>query len=84
MKVTVECYSGRKADERPLRFSLGDKQYQVEAVLDQWCAPENIPYKVRAGDGNLYVLRQQTSTRDGGMGLGVVPLGRMRVKGIRS
>jgi hypothetical protein len=34
MKLTVECYSGRKTDEPPLPFSLGEKQYQVEAVLD--------------------------------------------------
>jgi hypothetical protein len=65
MKLTVECYSGRKADERPLRFSLGEKQYQVEAVLDQWYAPESISYKVRAYDGNVYILRQQTSTPHG-------------------
>jgi len=35
-KLSVECYSGRKADERPVRFWLGGKQYQVETVLDQW------------------------------------------------
>lgn len=61
MKLTVECYSGRKTDERPLRFSLGEKQYHVDAVLDQWYAPESISYKVRADDSNVYILRQQRS-----------------------
>lgn len=65
MKLSVECYSGRKADERPVRFRLDEKQYQVEAVLDQWYDPEHIFYKVRADDGNLYILRQQTSTPEG-------------------
>lgn len=65
MKVTVECYSGRKADERPVRFWLGERQYQVEAVLDQWYDPESISYKVRAEDGHLYVVRQRTSTPQG-------------------
>jgi hypothetical protein len=65
MKLTVECYSGRKADERPLRFWLGERQYQVEAVLDQWHDPASIYYKVRADDGNVYILRQQTATPDG-------------------
>ncbi len=65
MNLTVECYSGRKADERPLRFWLGGRQFQVEAVLDQWSDPESISYKVRADDGNLYILRQQTSTPNG-------------------
>jgi len=65
MKLDVECYSGRKADERPIRFRLEGRQYLVETVLDQWYDPESILYKVRADDGNLYILRQQTSTPDG-------------------
>ena len=65
MKLTVECCSGRKADERPVRFWLGERQYQVEAVLDQWYDPESVFYKVRADDGNLYILRQQILTPDG-------------------
>ncbi len=62
MKLNVECYAGRKADERPIRFRLEGRQYLVETVLDQWYGPESIFYKVRADDGNLYILRQQTST----------------------
>jgi hypothetical protein len=65
MKVNVECYSGRKADERPVRCHLEGKQYLVEAVLDKWYDPKSIFYKVRADDGNFYILRQQTSTPDG-------------------
>lgn len=65
MKLKVECYSGHKADERPVRFRLEGKQYVVQAVLDQWYDPESIFYKVRADDGNLYILRQQTWTPDG-------------------
>jgi hypothetical protein len=65
MRLSVECYSGRKADERPVRFWLGGRQYQVETVLDQWYDPESISYKVRADDGNLYILRQRTSRPDG-------------------
>jgi len=61
MKVHVQCYAGRKADERPVRFRLEGKQYSVEAVLDQWYDPESTYFKVRADDGNLYILRQQTS-----------------------
>ncbi len=64
-KFSVECYSGRKADERPVRFWLGGRQHQVEAVLDQWYDPESVFYDVRADDGNLYILRQQTSMPHG-------------------
>ena len=42
MKVDVECYAGRKADERPVRFWLEGKQYWVEDVLDQWYEPDSI------------------------------------------
>ena len=65
MKLNVECYAGRKADEQPIRFRLEGRQYHVETVLDQWYDPESIFYKVRADDGNFYILRQQTSTPDG-------------------
>ena len=60
MKLSVECYSGRKADERPVRFSPEGREYQVEASLDQWYDPETISFKVRAADGNVYILRQRT------------------------
>jgi hypothetical protein len=65
MKLNVECYSGRKADERPVRFRLEGREYFIEAVLDQWYDPESVFYKVRADDGNFYILRQQTSMPDG-------------------
>jgi len=65
MKLHVECYSGRKGYERPVRFQMEEKTYMVEEVMDQWYDPESITYKVRADDGNLYILRQQTSMPDG-------------------
>jgi len=65
MKLNVECYSGRKADERPVRFWLEGRQYLIETVLDQWYDSESIFYKVRADDGNFYILREQTPTPDG-------------------
>jgi hypothetical protein len=65
LMMIVECYSGRKAEERPVRFWLEGRQYVVEAVVDQRYDPESIFYKVRAEDGNLYVLRRQTLTPDG-------------------
>lgn len=57
VKLRVECYAGRKADERPLRFHLGQREYRVQELIDQWYGPEDTFFKVRADDGNLYVLR---------------------------
>ncbi len=65
MKVRVECYSGYKADERPVRFWLDERLYLVEEVVDRWYGPEDTFFKIRADDGNLYILRQERSTSGG-------------------
>jgi len=57
MRLRVQCYAGRKADERPVRFQLGDREYLIEEVQDQWYGPDDTFFKVRADDGNLYILR---------------------------
>ena len=61
MKLRVECYAGRKADERPVRFQLDDRHYLVEEVLDQWYGSDDTFFKVRADDRNLYILRRNAS-----------------------
>lgn len=65
MLLQVECYAGHAGDERPVRFRLDGREYSVEAVLDRWYEPEAVFYKLRANDGNFYILRQQTSTPEG-------------------
>ncbi len=57
MILRVQCYAGRKADERPVQFQLGERRYAVVEILDQWYGPNETFYKVRADDGNLYILR---------------------------
>ncbi len=57
MQVRVECYAGYKAEQRPLRFYLRERPYEVEEVLDQWYGPEDTYFRVRAQDGNTYILR---------------------------
>ncbi len=61
MRISVQCYSGRKADERPVRFTLEGVEYTVEEILDQWYGPDQTYFKVRADDGNLYILSQRTT-----------------------
>ncbi|MBZ5601678.1 MAG: hypothetical protein LAO79_05165 [Acidobacteriia bacterium] len=57
MKVNVQCYAGAKADQRPVRFQLAGRDYLVEEIIDQWYGPEDVFFKLRADDGNLYILR---------------------------
>lgn len=66
MKLEVECHSGRKANERPVRFRLDGREYLIEEVLDQWYGPGDEFFKVRADDGNLYILRHESSPVEGG------------------
>lgn len=56
-EIQVECYAGYRADQRPLRFTLGGRVYQVEEVDDQWYSPSAMYFRVRTDDGNIYVLR---------------------------
>jgi hypothetical protein len=57
MIVEVEAYSGFKADERPVRFRLGDRWYGVLEVLDRWYDPQAAYFRFRTDDGDVYVLR---------------------------
>jgi hypothetical protein len=57
MIVQVECYSGYKSDERPIRFRLGERWLTVEEVVDRWYNPSATYFRVRAEDGSLYVLK---------------------------
>jgi hypothetical protein len=61
MALRVQCYAGRKADERPVKFQMGEREFVVEEILDQWYGPSEIFFKVRADDGNLYILRHNNS-----------------------
>jgi hypothetical protein len=55
--MRVECYAGYKADQRPIRFTLRGRTFEVVDVEDQWYSPGAIYFRVRARDGDYFVLR---------------------------
>jgi hypothetical protein len=55
--IKVEAYAGYRSDQRPLRFTLGERTFEVMAIEDQWYSPACIYFRVLADDGNIYVLR---------------------------
>lgn len=57
MKVKVECYSGHKGGERPVRFLLGRRRIQVENVVDRWYGENGSYFRVMGDDKNLYILK---------------------------
>ena len=62
MFIKVESYSGYRADERPLRFAVGGRTYEVIEVEDRWYSPRATYFRVVALDGNRYVLYHDEET----------------------
>jgi hypothetical protein len=56
MLIAVQSYSGYRADERPVRFVLSGRAYEVVEVEDRWYSPQATYFRVVASDGNRYVL----------------------------
>ena len=57
VSVRVECYAGYRGEETPRRFSFGERQVEVDEVVDRWLTPDHRYFKVRGDDGGVYVLR---------------------------
>lgn len=57
VSITVRTYSGYKADEKPLSFTIINRTFQVREILDQWYGLDHHYYKLIADDSNLYIIR---------------------------
>jgi SAM-dependent methyltransferase len=57
--VHVDCYSGYKADERPVKFSLKDRTWRIVTIEDRWYSPGVTHFRVVVEDGDRYVLRHE-------------------------
>ena len=62
--IKVECYSGYKADERPVSFISGDRKFMVDKIIEQWRSPDADYFKVQADDGKGYLLKHDTVKDD--------------------
>jgi hypothetical protein len=60
-EIRVHCYAGYRADERPSRFTIRDKEYEVQELDGRWYSPDATYFRVQANDGNYYVLRHDES-----------------------
>jgi hypothetical protein len=56
-ELRVECYAGYRADQRPIRFTLCGRTFEITDVEDQWYSPGAIYFRVRTQDGDYFVLR---------------------------
>ncbi len=57
--LRVQTYSGYKADERPVRITLGERTLDVTRILDRWYAPGSSYFKIVASDENTYILQRR-------------------------
>lgn len=57
----MQVYVERDADDigvgEPKRFSLDGRRIEVIENLDRWFGEDYAYFKIRGGDGNLYILR---------------------------
>ena len=56
-RVEVECYAGYRANERPVRLTLGEQTLTIVEVEDRWYSPGETYFRVRVEGGDRYVLR---------------------------
>ena len=68
-EIEVQCYAGSRSDERPLRFCIRGRNFDVKELDGQACSADAMYFRVVADDGNYYVLRhdegQDSWTLDG-------------------
>ncbi len=60
-KIQVQCHSGYKVHERPIKFQIGERVLFVESIEDQWYGPSASYFRVRADDQKTYVLAYNQS-----------------------
>src|SRR5258708_1797020 len=66
--IRVECYSGYKADERPVRMNLIDGAREVVAIEDRWYSPGATFFLVMAKHVTVAVVHQDAKeSRPGGI-----------------
>ena len=57
MEIRVESYAGYRNEHEPRAFWLGERRLEVAELIDRWLSPEHRYFKVRATDGDFYILR---------------------------
>ncbi|MBL7177741.1 MAG: hypothetical protein ISS66_18120 [Desulfobacteraceae bacterium] len=61
-KIEVAAYSGYKANERPISFTVDNRKVEVRDIIDRWSDAEHDNFKVLADDGKIYLLRWQRTS----------------------
>jgi len=57
VEIRVESYAGYRNEQEPRAFWLGERRLEVAELIDRWLSREHRYFKVRAADGDFYILR---------------------------
>jgi hypothetical protein len=57
LSIRVECYAGHRGEQTPRALILGDRRLDVSEVIDAWLAPDHRYFKLKATDGDTYLVR---------------------------
>jgi hypothetical protein len=55
--VIVEAFPGFKGEKTPRSFTLEGNTLRVEDIVDRWYSETHSYFRVKASDGQRYVLR---------------------------
>jgi hypothetical protein len=56
MLVKVNAYSGYKANERPVDFTINNITIRIVEILDRWEEPGKDCFKIKGDNGKIYYL----------------------------
>lgn len=57
--VRVNCYSGDTYAQRPVSFTIAEREYQVREVLKTWREPGLVLFQVTTDEGLTFTLEYQ-------------------------
>ncbi|MFQ5866568.1 MAG: hypothetical protein ACE5IT_01065 [bacterium] len=55
--LKVKCYSGYRINERPISFTINNREFLIKEILDQWYSPGCLYFKVRDENNQTYILK---------------------------
>ncbi|MDH5661787.1 MAG: hypothetical protein OEY92_02205 [Elusimicrobiota bacterium] len=55
--LKVKCYSDYKANQRPISFTINNREFPIKEIVDQWYSPGCLYFKVRDKDNHIYILK---------------------------
>lgn len=56
-RLIVECRTDRRQGRVPARFGWSGRMREVAEILDSWEGGDHRYFRVRGGDGGVYILR---------------------------